>query len=106
MTGKKLEELLKDNLYFDLARYANKQAMRIKQVFKETGCDWWAETSTNQIFPILENKKIERLSQKFDFYIWRKINENRSAVRIMTSWATKEEHVELFIEEIKKIYST
>ena len=105
LLGIQFQELLKDDLYFDLAQHANKQAMRIKQAFEETGCSWWAETYTNQIFPILENKKIEQLLEKFDFYIWRRIDENHSAVRIMTSWATKEEHVKLFSKEIKKLNS-
>ena len=105
LLGIQFQELFKDDLYFDLAQHANNQAMRIKQVLRETGCEWWAETSTNQIFPILENEKIERLLQQFDFYIWRKIDKNCSAIRIITSWATKEEHVNIFIEEIKKLYS-
>ena len=103
LLGIQFQELLKDDLYFELAEYANRQAMKIKNAFEETGCDWWAETFTNQIFPILENKKIEELRQKFDFYTWRSIDENHSAVRIITSWATKEEHVKSFIEEIKKL---
>lgn len=103
LLGIQFQELLKDDLYFSLAQYANKQAMRIKQAFIETGCGWWAETYTNQIFPVLENEKIDQLLQKLDFYIWRKIDENHSAIRIITSWATKEEHVDIFIEEIKKL---
>ena len=101
--GIQFQELLKDDLYFDLAQYANKQAMRIKQAFIETGCGWWAETYTNQIFPVLENEKIDQLLQKLDFYIWRKIDKNCSAIPIITSWATKEGHVDIFIEEIKKL---
>jgi len=105
LLGLQFQELLKDDLYFDLARHANRQAMRIKRVFTETGCGWWADTSTNQIFPILEDDKIRQLLGKFDFYIWRKIDDNCSAVRIITSWATKEDHVDIFIEEIRKLYS-
>jgi len=59
LLGIQFQELLKDDLYFELAKYANKQAMRIKRAFEEIGCDWWTETSTNQIFPILENEQIE-----------------------------------------------
>lgn len=103
LLGIQFQELLKDDLYFDLAQHANKQAMRIKQAFKEMGCGWWAETFTNQIFPILENEKIERLFQNIDFYIWRKIDEHHSAIRIITSWATQKEHADFFIEEIKKL---
>jgi threonine aldolase len=104
LLGIQFQELFKDDLYFDLAQYANQQAMKIKQVFTETGCTWWAETFTNQIFPILENEKITRLSAKFDFYVWRKVDENHSAIRIITAWATQEEHVQLFIKEVRKLY--
>ncbi|MES2208233.1 MAG: aminotransferase class I/II-fold pyridoxal phosphate-dependent enzyme [Pseudomonadota bacterium] len=103
--GIQFQELLRDDLYFHLAQHANQQAMQIKQTFKNVGCDWWAETTTNQIFPILENEKIERLLQKFDFYVWRYIDDNSSAIRIITSWATKEEHVGLFCKEIDHVYS-
>ncbi len=105
LLGIQFQELLKDDLYIELAQYANMQAMSIKHAFEETGCGWWAETYTNQIFPILENEKIDRLLQKFDFYIWRRIDNNHSAIRIITSWATKEEHVKMFNEEIKKVFS-
>ncbi len=104
LLGIQFQELLRDDLYFELAKHANQQAMRIKKALNETGADWWAETTTNQIFPILENDKIEALNKNFDFYIWRKIDEKRSAIRIITSWATKEEHVSFFIEEIRKVY--
>ena len=104
LLGIQFQELFKDDLYFDLAHYANQQAMKIKQAFKETGCSWWAETFTNQIFPILENDKIQFLFDKFNFYVWRKVDENYSAIRIITSWATKEEHVDTFIKEVKKLY--
>jgi threonine aldolase len=105
LLGIQFQELLKDDLYFELAKHANQQAMRIKKAFNEAGADWWAETTTNQIFPILKNEKIEALNQNFDFYIWRKIDEKRSAIRIITSWATKEEQVTSFVEAIRKIHT-
>ncbi len=103
LLGIQFQELLKDDLYWDLAKHANQQAMKIKQTFKEIGCDFLAETDTNQIFPILDNHQIEKLSEQFDFYVWRKINAQKSAVRIITSWATETEVVERFCEEILKL---
>ena len=103
LLGIQFQELLKDDLYWDLAKHANQQAMKIKQTFKEIGCNFLAETDTNQIFPILENHQIEKLSEQFDFYVWRKINAQKSAVRIITSWATETEVVERFCEEILKL---
>ena len=103
LLGIQFQELLKDDLYWDLAKHANQQAMKIKQTFKEIGCNFLAETDTNQIFPILENHQIEKLSEHFDFYVWKKINAQKSAVRIITSWATETEVVEPFCKEILKL---
>ncbi len=103
LLGIQFQELLKDNLYFDLARHANIQAMRIKQAFQQVGCTFLSETFTNQIFPVLTHTQIEKLSVNFDFYVWKKISEEESAVRIITSWATTEESVDGFIREIEEM---
>ena len=101
--GIQFQELLKDDLYFDLAKIANQQAMKIKKAFKEKGFDFLSETFTNQIFPILNQPQIEKLSEKFDFYVWKKMDEDLSAVRLITSWATKDDIVDEFIGEIQKL---
>ena len=98
LLGIQFLELMKDNLYFDLARNANQQAMKIKKALSERGVLFLSDTSTNQIFPILSNKIIEVLSEKFEFYIWKKIDENLSAIRLITSWNTQNESVEEFIK--------
>ena len=96
-------QLLKNDLYWDLAKHANLQAKKIKNAFLEIGCEFLAETDTNQIFPILENHQIEKLSENFDFYIWRKLNSEKSSIRIITSWATEDRIVDNFCEEILKL---
>ena len=103
LLGIQFQELMKDNLYFELAEYANRQAMKIKEAFSEIGCGFLSETFTNQIFPVLNSKQINELSEKFDFYIWKKIDNEKSAIRLITSWATTDETVAGFINEIKKL---
>ncbi len=103
LLGIQFQELLKDDLYWELARHANEQAQKIKKAFLKIGSGFLAETDTNQIFPILENNQIEKLSQNFDFYVWKKINETQSAIRIITSWATQNEITEHFCQEILKL---
>ena len=103
LLGIQFEELLKDDLYFDLAKKANQQAMKIKDAFKEIGIDFLSETFTNQIFPILTQNQIEQLSNNFDFYVWKKLDEEKSAIRLITSWATTDEVVCDFINEIKNL---
>ena len=101
--GIQFEELLRDDLYFDLARYANEQAMKLKQAFSDKGILFWKNTTTNQIFPILSNTQIEHLAQNFAFHHWRNIDENHSAIRLITSWATTSENVEALVREIGEL---
>ena len=75
----------------------------IKKAFEDKGCTFLTETFTNQIFPILSQKQIEKLADKFDFYVWKKIDEKHSAIRIITSWATTQEITELFVNEINQL---
>jgi len=103
LLGIQFFELMKNDLYFDLAKHANQQAMKIKNAMKEKGIPFLSETYTNQIFPILSNDLIEKLLEKFEFYVWKKIDENFSAVRLITSWNTNDEAVNDFIEIIKGI---
>ena len=103
LLGIQFQELLKDDLYFDLARKANVQAMKIKNALKENGFEFLAETFSNQIFPILGNAQIEELAKNFEFYVWKKIDDEKSAIRIITSWATTDEMVRSFTEQIENL---
>ncbi|MEJ8554902.1 threonine aldolase family protein [Tepidibacter sp. Z1-5] len=102
LLGIQFEELFRDNLYFELANHANEMAHLLSKGLKEANCEFLIDSPTNQIFPILENKIIERLEKKFNFYTWEKIDDNHSAIRLVTSWATKKEAVLEFIDELKK----
>lgn len=101
LLGIQFLELMKEDLYFELAAHANRQAMKIKKALKERGVKFLSDTYTNQIFPILSNSLIEKLSEKFEFYVWKKNDDDFSAIRIITSWNTADEPVNEFIEIIK-----
>ncbi|NOR23666.1 MAG: aminotransferase class I/II-fold pyridoxal phosphate-dependent enzyme, partial [Desulforhopalus sp.] len=82
--GIQFEELFKDNLYLDLARHANEMAQFMVEELVKTGCSFWIDSPTNQIFPILDNRIIEVLSKKFQFYVWAKTDKDHSAIRLVT----------------------
>ncbi len=92
--------LFEGNLFFKLAEHANLMAKKIAESIKQKGHSFLIEPVSNQIFPILPNNLIAKLNKKYDFYIWKKIDEEKSAVRIITSWATQENIVDEFITEI------
>lgn len=100
LLGIQFEELFTDNLFFELANHANEMADILREGLKKANCRFLVDSPSNQIFPILENKQIEKLQQKFKFYVWEKVDDNHSAIRLITSWATKKEAVLEFISEL------
>jgi len=93
-------ELFKNDLYFKLATYANNIAEKISDAFVSRGYELLDETQTNQIFLILPNTLIKHLEQNFSFYVWSKHDEERSVVRMVTSWATDEDKVDELINSL------
>lgn len=96
-------ELFKDDLYFDLAKHANKMADLLRNNIESMGYEFLTYSPSNQIFPIFPNKIIENLQEKYSFLVWSKIDNNTSSVRLVTSWATKEDAVKAFIEDLKNL---
>ncbi len=100
MLGMQFYTLFEDNLFYELATYANKMAQKICVSLQNRGIKFLTNSATNQVFPILPNRVIKNLKKRYGFYVWKKIGEDRSAVRIVTSWATKESKVDDFIKDI------
>lgn len=96
-------ELFKDDLYFDLAKHANKMADLLRNNIESMGYEFLTYSPSNQIFPIFPNKIIEKLQENYSFLVWSKIDNNSSSVRIVTSWATKEDAVKAFLEDLKNL---
>ncbi|WP_445710258.1 threonine aldolase family protein [Flavobacterium sp.] len=94
--------LFKNDLYWELGKHANAMASKISDAIIGLNYNFLTDPSSNQIFPILPNKVLVQLSEKYGFYVWKKIDDQSSVARIVTSWATKEVLVNEFIEDIKK----
>jgi len=90
-------ELFKDDIYFKLAKHANDMAEILKIGISNCGYKFLINSTTNQIFPIFPNEMIAKLEENYSFFIWQKIDEDNSAIRLVTSWATKEDAVKAFI---------
>jgi threonine aldolase len=101
LIGIQFLELFRDNLYFELAAHANNMANMLKEAISKEGFEFLTHSTSNQIFPILPNRLITELQKKYSFFVWEKIDDDKSAIRLVTSWATKEEAVADFIEDMK-----
>lgn len=101
LLGIQFLELFRDNLFFELANNANEKALLIRDELRKKGIGFLTHSPSNQVFPILPNELIAELQMKYSFHIWEKVNDTHSAIRIVTSWATKKEAVVALIEDIK-----
>lgn len=100
--GLQFRELFRDNLYFQLAGHANEMATLLRQAIQTAGFNFLTQSPTNQIFPVLPHWLIEKLQQKYAFYIWSVIDNEHSSIRLVTSWATPIEAVQEFIADMRQ----
>lgn len=96
--------LLEDDLYFRISEHAIRMADQIRDTFEELGIPYLVPGITNQIFPILSDGLLEKLSERFVFTEMGRVDDTHRAIRICTSWATQQENVDLLCAEIKRLF--
>lgn len=100
LLGLQFLELLEGDTYRRIGERADAQALRIRGALSERGCRFLVDSPTNQQFPILRDIALATLSQKFAFSYQGRVDAERSAVRICTSWATSDEAVTALLHEL------
>ena len=99
LLGVQFDTLFTDGLYFKISKNAIDMAEKLKDIFVSKGYRMFLDSPTNQQFVVLDNEKLAELTGKVGFDYWEKIDENHSAVRFATSWATTDED----LNELEKI---
>lgn len=100
LLGIQFLELFKDNLYFELAEHADKMAMKLKEGMTNKGYNFLTDSYTNMLFPIMSNTDIERLEKDFRFELQEAYGDDKSVIRLVTSWATTENGVDEFLKNL------
>ncbi len=103
--GIQFKELFKDNLYFEIGKHSNDMALMLKKCFEENGFKFMAESWSNQQFPILPDKLVEEMGKTYKYTFIEKYDDTHSVIRFVTSWATKKENVEKFINDFSTLCS-
>ena len=103
LLGLQFKTLFENDLFFSLAKHANHCAQRMAQAFKDEGIEFYTNSSTNQLFPILPHQVANQLSEKYAFQVQEKIDEEHTAYRFVTSWACPPHIIDEFIEDLKTI---
>ena len=100
MLGIQFDVLMDNNLYFKICKQAVDLAMQLKEALLKKGYKLLYDSFSNQQFVIINNDRLKELEKDFSFFKWKIIDENNTAIRICTSWATVEENVDKLIEKL------
>lgn len=91
MLGIQFNELFKNDLYSEISKNAIETARVIKEDLAAKGYKFFIDSPTNQIFLVMDNKKLEELSSEVAYGFWEKYDEDHTVIRIATSWTTQME---------------
>lgn len=100
LLGLQFETLFTDGLYLRIARQAITTARRLREALLRKGYRPYIDSPTNQLFFVLPNSEIDRLSQYATFELWGARGKEESVVRFVTSWATGEQQVDELIARL------
>lgn len=103
LLGIQFDTLLEDNLYFDIAARAVSMADKIRKALEDCQVPFLVPGVTNQIFPILPDDVLEELGKKYVFCEQERVDETHRAIRICTSWGTREENVQALCGDIRRL---
>ena len=86
-----------------MSEHANRMADLLREGLRAVGCAFFSDSPTNQIFPILSDSLIETLAKDYAFEFWSRIDTDHQAIRLVTSWATPEEVVQEFVQDLHRL---
>lgn len=100
LLGIQFEELFQNNLFYDMSIHANQMADQLRKAISSQGWKFASDSHTNQLFPILPDSLVERLSRTYTFNIDRKWDNTHTVIRLVTSWATTEDSIQSIIHDL------
>lgn len=100
LLGIQFETLFSGDLYMDICRNAIRMAMKLKEGFTSKGYELYIDSPTNQQFFWLPDEKIDSLMRIATFEMWGPRGENRTPVRLVTDWATRQDEVDELVSHL------
>lgn len=98
--GIQFDTLFSDNLYMELASHALKMAEKIKKGLESKGYEFYYESPTNLQFVIVKNDEVENFIEQSGACFWEEIDDDRTVLRLVTSWATKESDIDYMLSHL------
>lgn len=103
LLGVQFDTLMTDNLYFEISAHADALADRLRDTLLSLNVPFLVPGVTNQLFPILPDTVLEKLSESYVFCEQQRVDDGHRAVRFCTSWATKPEAVDALCRDLPQL---
>lgn len=103
LLGVQFDALFTDGLYYKVGRHEMALAEKLRAAFSEKGFEFYYDSPTNQLFPILSGEQCAALAEKYSFSRQCTLPDGRTVTRFCTSWATTERDIDTLIEDIRKL---
>ncbi|MCI8474811.1 MAG: aminotransferase class I/II-fold pyridoxal phosphate-dependent enzyme [Oscillospiraceae bacterium] len=103
LLGVQFYALLKDGLYFKIARNAVEVAQYLQGGLKNLGIPMMVDSPTNQIFPIVPNTLLPHLDELCSYEVWGKADDDHTVIRLVTSFATPLASADGLLKAIKDL---
>ena len=94
LLGLQFDELFTDHLYETIGVPAIRAADRIRRELTEKGYTLRYASPTNQVFCVIENAAMERLTGRAEFGFWETYDETHTVIRFAAGWSTTMEEAE------------
>lgn len=106
LLGLQFLTLFEENRYFEISAHAARLAEKLRDELTKMEIAFYIDSPTNQQFPILPDAILEKLKENYTFAYQARVDQNHSAVRFCTCWATKEENVDALLSDIRKLLAS
>ncbi len=94
LLGVQFDTLFTNGLYYRVGERAMNMARKLTKLFEEKGFEFYIKSPSNQVYLLVDNEKMNEMKKFVNFSFWEKVDENHTAIRFVTSWATREEDIE------------
>ena len=99
LLGIQFDTLFTNDLYMKISRHAIEMSEQLKEIIKSKGWEFYIDSPTNQQLILMDEEQMAVLGQYVKFDRWGIYDEDRTIVRLATSWSTSQED----LEELKKV---
>ena len=100
LLGIQFETFFEDGLYYELGRHSTQLAGNLRDGMEKLGISFLSPSPSNQQFPILPDKVLEKLQRDFHWEVIEKTDDDHTCIRLVTSWATEQEAVDAWLKAL------